>query len=150
MAVRNNANGGQAVREVPIEYVKTGQVLITAFVLAGIVFQKPLLIVILWLVQALALTFGSKASLFLWIGRLLFGSRVKQGGETQHPELLKFNTAISVMLLCLSVACLLLGWSLAGYVLAAVLGLASLAALLGYCLGCTLYYQFKKQLAGRR
>ncbi|OXM14233.1 hypothetical protein CGZ75_14820 [Paenibacillus herberti] len=37
-----------------------------------------------------------------------------------------------------------LGWSVAGYIFLGMMFAAALAAILGYCIGCTIYFQFKQ------
>lgn len=132
----------------PLTLVKFGQLMSVLLVLASVTLQLPLLIVVLWLIQAAALSLGPRGNLFYLIGRPML-VRKGEEGETQHAELLRFNTSIAVLLLCVSVASFLLGWTLAGYILAVVLGVAQLAALLGYCFGCFLYFQIKQARARR-
>ncbi|MFC5650872.1 DUF4395 family protein [Paenibacillus solisilvae] len=65
-------------------------------------------------------------------------------------ELQRFNNILAVIFLTLSLGAFALSWSVAGSVFALMLLAASGAALLGYCVGCTIYFQYKQFAARRR
>lgn len=130
------------MKEIPISFVKFSQLMSLLFVAGAILLQMPIFAVVLWLITTISFLFGPKANLWMLIGKLFL--RPQAGGETQSAELLRFNTAIAVMMLCLSVAFLLIGWNLAAYIILGLLGAAQIAALSGYCIGCTLYFQIKQ------
>ena len=137
-------------KEIPLAYVhanQTGIVLSVAlaFVLSFAV--PPIWIVAaLWLVQALGLLTGGRWNAFVRIARPFLNP---QGQQTQAAELTRFNNTLAVLFLTLSIASFGLGWTIAGYAFAAMLLAAAGAALLGYCIGCTIYYQYKQQIARR-
>ncbi|MDF2934932.1 MAG: hypothetical protein K0Q90_305 [Paenibacillaceae bacterium] len=134
------------MKEIPIEYVKANQAGIVLSVIAFLVFRQPWIIAALWLIQVAGLFTGGRWNLFATLGRQLL---TPKGKETQAAELLRFNNSLAVGFLTLSLGSLLLGWSAAGYVFAVMLLGAAGAALLGYCVGCTIYFWVKQIKAGR-
>lgn len=134
------------MKEIPIEYVKANQTGIVLSVIAFLVSGQPWIIAALWLIQVIGLFTGGRWNLFAALGRLFL---TPKGKETQAAELLRFNNSLAVAFLSLSLVSLLLGWTTAGYVFAAMLLGAAGAALLGYCVGCTLYFWVKQIRAGR-
>ncbi|WP_127490177.1 DUF4395 domain-containing protein [Paenibacillus ehimensis] len=132
------------MREIPIAYVRANQAGIVLLIALAVVLRQPALIAALWAVQVLGLWQGIRANLIVQLAAPLLRSRVA-GAPTESQELLRFNNAIAVGVLTLS---LLAFWvnpdSWLGYVLAGIVALAALAALCGFCIGCFLYYQFKR------
>jgi hypothetical protein len=125
--------------EIPMRYVKTNQAGIVLFVVAAMIFS-PWILFVLWLIESVGLLTGGRFNLFVRIAKPFLPTN---RGETQAAELTRFNNALAVIFLTLSLIAFALGWTIAGYVFAAMLLLAAGVALLGYCIGCTLYYQFK-------
>lgn len=132
------------MKEIPMYLIKGNQIGIVTFVLLAIVFQQPVLIWVLWLIQIISFLSSSKANVFIWITKLVVGNPLANGGEQQAVELARFNQTIAVVLLTVSSVLLLLSWHVSGYIFAALVGVAALAAVAGYCIGCTFYYQYKK------
>lgn len=135
------------MREVPLSFVKANQTGIVIFVSLAIAFQWPWLIVILWVIQVLGLAGGAKWNLFVTVLKRFFP---RNRTETQALELTKFNNALAVLFLSISFLAFAVGWSLVGYLFAASLLLAASAALLGYCVGCTIYFQYKQVVSRHR
>ncbi|OUM94374.1 MAG: hypothetical protein A9Z00_02080 [Thermobacillus sp. ZCTH02-B1] len=137
------------MKEIPLLLVKTNQSGIVLFVVLSLAAQQPWWIYALFLIQLAGLAFGPRANLFMQLGRLaLTGERLNRS-ETQAAELARFNQTIAVSLLGLSSVFHLAGWHLPGHIAAGMVGLAALAAVAGYCIGCTIYYQYKKWRALR-
>lgn len=134
------------MKEIPIEYVKANQTGIVLSVIAFLMSGQPWIIAALWLIQVIGLSTGGHWNLFAALGRRFL---TPKGKETQAAELLRFNNSLAVAFLSLSLVGLLLGWTTAGYVFAVMLLGAAGAALLGYCVGCTLYFWVKQIRAGR-
>ncbi len=134
------------MKEIPIEYVKANQTGIVLSVIVFFVSGQLWVIAVLWLIQVIGLSTGGRWNLFAALGRRFL---TPKGKETQAAELLRFNNSLAVAFLSLSVVSLLLGWTTAGYVFAVMLLGAAGAALLGYCVGCTLYFWVKQIRAGR-
>jgi hypothetical protein len=131
--------------EIPMPYVKSNQIGIVVFILLSTLLQLPsLFLVLLWVIQISGAIFGS--NLFIQLAKPF----VKiEGKETQARELQRFNMALGILFLTISLLCFSNGWNIAGYIISWVLGIVALIAISGYCLGCTIYYQFKRIKAMR-
>lgn len=56
----------------------------------------------------------------------------------------RFNQILAVTLLSASVVSAVLGWNLAALILAIMVFLAAFVAMLGFCIGCFIQYQWKQ------
>ncbi|WP_339168472.1 DUF4395 domain-containing protein [Paenibacillus sp. FSL R5-0341] len=135
------------MREVPMRYVKANQVGIVLFVLLSFVFNPLVVLGGLWIIQVVGLASGGKLNLFVQIGKAVLTGK---GTETQAVELQRFNNILAVLFLSLALISFSLGWVVAGYVFSIMLLAAASAALLGYCVGCTVYFWYKQLRAGRK
>ncbi|UUZ78992.1 DUF4395 domain-containing protein [Paenibacillus sp. P26] len=130
--------------EIPLPYVRTNQAGIVLLVLLAILLRQPAIIAALWAIQVMNLWQGVRANVFVMLAAPPLRNRIA-GAPTEARELQRFNNSIAVILLTLS---LLFFWldpsGPAGYILAGLVGAAALSAICGYCIGCTLYYQFKR------
>ncbi|WP_145152850.1 DUF4395 domain-containing protein [Paenibacillus xylanexedens] len=135
------------MREVPMRYVKANQVGIVLFVLLSFVFNPLVVLGVLWIIQVVGLTSGGKLNLFVQIAKAVLTGK---GTETQAVELQRFNNILAVLFLSLALISFSLGWVVAGYVFSIMLLAAASAALLGYCVGCTVYFWYKQLRAGRK
>jgi hypothetical protein len=125
--------------DIPMPFVKANQIGIVAFILLATIFKMPFILILLWVIQITGAIFGS--NLFIQLAKLF----VKvEGKETQARELQRFNLTLGILFLTLSILCFANNWIFAGYLFSWVLGVVALAAISGYCLGCTIYYQFKR------
>ncbi|WP_058302946.1 DUF4395 domain-containing protein [Gorillibacterium timonense] len=136
-----------AAKEIPVPYVKANQTGIVLSVVAAFVFQEPWVLAALWLIQVVGLLSAGKANLFV---RLAKPWLKVSGSQTEAYELQRFNNTLAVLFLTLSLLSFLLSWTVAGYVFAFMLLAAAGTALAGYCIGCTIYYQYKKWKALRK
>ncbi|WP_028612813.1 DUF4395 domain-containing protein [Paenibacillus harenae] len=136
------------MKEIPIPFVRSNQAGIVIVLSIAIVFQFPWLIAALWIIQVIGLAFGPRANVFIIAARP-FLTRLIASANTEAAELQRFNNSLGVGFLTLSLLSLALGWELAGYIFAGMMGLAALGAILGYCIGCTIYFQYKQFLARR-
>ncbi|MFJ2047756.1 MULTISPECIES: DUF4395 domain-containing protein [Paenibacillus] len=135
------------MREVPMRYVKANQIGIVLFVVLSFLFNQPLILGALWIIQVVGLASGGKLNLFVQIGKAVLTGK---GTETQAVELQRFNNVLAVLFLTLALVSFGLGWQVAGYIFSSMLLLAASAALLGYCVGCTVYFWYKQLRAGRK
>ncbi|UOK64343.1 DUF4395 domain-containing protein [Paenibacillus sp. OVF10] len=135
------------MREVPMRYVKANQVGIVLFVLLSFVFNPIVVLGALWSIQVVGLASSGKLNLFVQIGKAVLTGK---GTETQAVELQRFNNILAVLFLSLALTSFSLGWVAAGYVFSVMLLAAASAALLGYCVGCTVYFWYKQLRAGRK
>jgi hypothetical protein len=134
------------MREVPMRYVKANQIGIVILVVLSFLFQQPWILAALWAIQLLGLLTEGRFSLFVIIAKLVLKDK---GQETQAVELQKFNNTLAVLFLTASLISFALDWQIAGYAFASMLLIAASVALLGYCIGCTIYFWFKQIRAGR-
>jgi hypothetical protein len=134
------------MREVPMRYVKANQTGIVISVVLSFFFQQPWILAALWAIQLLGLLTEGRFSLFVIIAKLVLKDK---GQETQAVELQKFNNTLAVLFLTASLISFALDWQIAGYAFASMLLIAASVALLGYCIGCTIYFWFKQIRAGR-
>ncbi|MET1175219.1 DUF4395 domain-containing protein [Paenibacillus amylolyticus] len=135
------------MREVPMRYVKANQVGIVLFVLLSFVFNPIVVLGALWSIQVVGLASSGKLNLFVQIGKAVLTGK---GTETQAVELQRFNNILAVLFLSLALISFSLGWVATGYVFSVMLLAAASAALLGYCVGCTVYFWYKQLRAGRK
>jgi hypothetical protein len=133
------------VLEIPMAYVKANQSGIVLFVIASFLIS-PWILLVLWLIEVVGLLSGGRLNLFVRLAKPFLRT---EGRETQAAELTRFNNALAVIFLTLSILSFTLGWLTGTYIFAAMLFVAAGAALLGYCIGCTIYFQFKQFRARR-
>ncbi|SEG57043.1 DUF4395 domain-containing protein [Paenibacillus sp. UNC499MF] len=127
-----------------MSHIKANQAGIVLFVALTFAARQPWLLGLLLAVQLAGLLF--RWNLFVQLAKPFLGT----DGETQAAELQRFNNVLAVLFLLLSVLSFSVGWTAAGYVFAGMLLAAAGTALLGYCIGCTLYFQYKQFLVRRR
>ncbi|MNO73604.1 hypothetical protein D3C76_645760 [compost metagenome] len=132
------------MKEIPLLLIKVNQASIVIFVLLSFIFQQPLFIYFVFLIQLVALLFGAKTNLFILLAKLFINKEKLQKSETQAAELAHFNQTIAVTLLGISSVSYLFGWNVIAYIASAMVAVAAFVAVLGYCVGCTLYYQYKR------
>lgn len=135
------------MREVPMRYVKANQVGIVLFVLLSFVFNPIVVLGALWSIQVVGLASSGKLNLFVHIGKAVLTGK---GREMQAVELQRFNNILAVLFLSLALISFSFGWVIAGYAFSVMLLAAASAALLGYCVGCTVYFWYKQLRAGRK
>lgn len=132
------------MKEIPLPLVKANQIGIVLFVLLSFVFQQPWFIYILFLIQVIPLLAGAKGNLFVQLAKAVIGRERLKKSEGQAEELARFNQSIAVILLGISAASYVLGWQVAAYAASAMVAVAAIVAVMGYCVGCTIYYQYKR------
>ncbi|MFJ7679863.1 DUF4395 domain-containing protein [Peribacillus sp. NPDC097198] len=62
----------------------------------------------------------------------------------EDPAQQQFNQVIAVVCLGFGLLSFLLGFNVIGYVLTVMVGMASFIAILGFCIGCFILYQWKQ------
>lgn len=133
--------------EVPVPYVKANQIGIVLFVIMALWLQQPLILAVLLLIQIIGLLSSGRYNLFIRIVKPFIHT---QRSEMQALELTRFNNTLAVLFLTLSLASFALDWSISSTIFALMLLIAAGAAILGYCIGCTIYYQYKHFIALRK
>ncbi|MEO3946289.1 DUF4395 domain-containing protein [Gorillibacterium sp. CAU 1737] len=134
-------------RKIPVPYVKANQTGIVLFVIGAFAFQQPWVLAALWLIQVIGLASAGKANLFVRLAKPWLSIK---GSRTEAYELQRFNNTLAVLFLTLSLLSFSFGLTLAGYLFATMLLAAAGAALAGYCIGCTIYFQYKRWKALRK
>lgn len=127
---------------IPMPIVRLNRAVIVTGVAAAIVLQQPLITAVLFVLILPAALIGRRASPIFALGSRLF-ARQNIDAELEDPGLMRFNNSIAAFMLGGAQIAFVLGANAIGYGLAAAVGLAALVALLGFCLGCFLYFQFK-------
>ncbi|MNV57436.1 hypothetical protein D3C71_1497660 [compost metagenome] len=133
------------MKEIPESYVKANQTGIVLFVIAASIFAQPYLLLALWLVQVIGLLTGY--NLFVILAKPFLKVDLN---KTQAVELQRFNNTLAVIFLTLSLIGFLVQIPWIGYTFAWFLFAAAFAAICGYCIGCTIYFQFKQFKARSR
>jgi cation transporter-like permease len=127
---------------IPLPIVRLNRTLLVVGVIASIALQQPLITTALFVLVLPAALFGRRGSPVYALGSRLFASRLADA-EQEDVRLMRFNNSIAAILLGAAQLAFLFGAPLAGYAFSAMVGTAALVALLGFCLGCFLYFQFK-------
>ena len=136
------------MKEIPMPLIRLNQCAIVLLITFAIFLNVPVLIYVIAAFQVLGLISNGKLNPVIALAKLVFGPKL-QRAEKQAAELNRFNNTIAVILLSLATIFLLLEMKVAAYIAAAVVALAAFVALCGYCIGCTMYYQFKRLFANR-
>lgn len=128
--------------DIPLPIVKLNRWLLLVGILGGLVLGQPLFTTALLLVLLPAVLWGQRASLVVYVGSWLFAAQIPTA-EVEDRRLMRFNNSIAIVLLALAQVAFLAGMPALGWGLALAVALAASLALLGFCVGCFLYYQFK-------
>lgn len=132
------------MKAIPLPLIKANQAGIVLFVILFYVMQEPSWIYVLFLLQLISFVFGVRANLLMRAAGFLFSKSWLQKAETQAAEPARFNQTLAVILLGLASVSCLLRWSVPAFIFSGMVALAALVAVLGYCIGCTIYFQYKR------
>jgi hypothetical protein len=143
--LRTNKEEQATCDDIPLPIVKLNRWTLVLGVLSGLVLQWPLVTTALFLILLPAVIYGQRGSLIFQVGkRLLVNGKTSREDEPgEDRRLMRFNNAIATVLLGLAQVAFLAGLPVVGWVLSSMLVVAAGAALMGYCLGCVLYYRFR-------
>ncbi len=130
------------MKEIPLPYIHANQTGIVLLVLLALVTQNAAFIFLLWFIETIALLRGIKGNLFIQMAKPLLSKQIIHA-KTESLELSRFNQILAVLFLTISILLFLFHLSTAGFIISALLATVALAALSGYCFGCTLYYWYK-------
>lgn len=130
---------------IPMPVVKLNRLTLVTGILAGLALQWPLVTTALFLILLPAVIFGQRGSLIFKTGKRLMAAGLlhSKDEDGEDRRLMRFNNAIATTLLGLAQAAFLLNVPVVGWALALVVVAAATAALLGFCLGCVLFYRFR-------
>ncbi|MEI6692172.1 MAG: DUF4395 domain-containing protein [Chlorobium sp.] len=129
---------------IPLPIVKLNRAVLLVGISTAIIIQQPLITTVLFFIILSAVIFGKKGSLIFIIGSRIFAKQNKTA-PTEDPKLMKFNNSIAAILLGISQIAFLTGADLTGWIFSGFVALAATIALLGFCFGCFLFYQFNLQ-----
>jgi len=130
----------------PAPIVALNRATIVAGMLIALAVRAPAITTLLFAIVASAAIFGRRGSLIYAAGtRILRGANAAAvaNGRTEDASLTRFNNALAATLLGVAQLAFLAHAALAGWILASLTAVAAAVALAGYCIGCTLFYQFK-------
>lgn len=127
---------------IPHSIVRLNRITIVTGVVLALITQQPLILTVLFLIIAPAALFGRRASLIYQIGTRVLAKQIanepKEDKATQ-----RFNNIIAAVFLLIANVAFLLNVPTVGWIFAIGVAAAATVALLGFCVGCFLYYQFK-------
>lgn len=132
--------------DVPLPIVNFSRAVYAGTLVLAIWLQQPLITFVLLLVVGLNVVGGRQWSILSHLGKILFRKRISETPAIplEDARLIRFNNLIVVALLLSAQIAFwvtrtpLIGWALTGIVV-----IASIVALAGYCIGCTVFYRFK-------
>jgi hypothetical protein len=124
---------------IPLPFVRTNQWMIVFTVLAALLFSQPWILVIPLLVGIISLSTGKNPA--FWLARPFLSKPLDQY-PAEDPDQQRFNQWISVICLAVSLIAFTLGWTTVGTVFAVMVALAAFIAILGFCIGCFIRYQY--------
>ncbi len=140
------AEGYTCNDNIPMPIVNLNRWTLVISILAGLILQWPLVTTALFVILLFAVTFGQRGSLIFQTGKRLiaFGVLKSNGDEEgEDRKLMRFNNSIALTLLGLAQVAFLLGVPVVGWALSLLVVVAASAALMGFCLGCVLFYRFR-------
>jgi L-asparagine transporter-like permease len=129
---------------IPMPIVTLNRSVLLSGIVLGYILQQPLFTTALFLIVLPAVLWGQKASLIYFTGSRLF-RKLNQNAETESPLLMRFNNSIAVIMLGAAQLAFLFGATQTGWIISAMVALAALVAICGFCFGCYLYFQFNMQ-----
>ncbi|BCU82658.1 hypothetical protein JIR001_24410 [Polycladomyces abyssicola] len=124
---------------IPLPFVRTNQWMIVFTVLAALLFSQPWILVIPLLVGIISLSTGKNPA--FWLASPFLSKPLDQY-PAEDPDQQRFNQWISVICLAVSLIAFTLGWTTVGTVFAVMVALAAFIAILGFCIGCFIRYQY--------
>ncbi|MEF2098142.1 DUF4395 domain-containing protein [Peribacillus simplex] len=129
------------IRSIPRPLVRTNQWVILLSVATALLTGQMWILVIPLTAGLLGLLFNFNPVMRL--AKLFLKKKPSDYIPEDHSQQ-QFNQAIAVVCLGLGFISFLLGWNVTGYIFTLMVGLASLIAILGFCIGCFILYQWKQ------
>ncbi|MFA9560108.1 DUF4395 domain-containing protein [Evansella sp. AB-rgal1] len=130
------------MKEVPVTLVKANQIMLASLTLIAILFQSNWVVGITLLLVYASLFIGPKANVAFRIASLL--KKDFSHDDTESIVLTRFNQTIAASLLSIGFLTLFTSGHWIGWLFVSMVLVASIIALLGFCVGCFLYYQWKR------
>ncbi|MCT4480655.1 DUF4395 domain-containing protein [Peribacillus frigoritolerans] len=129
------------IRSIPRPLVRTNQWVILLSVATALLTGQMWILVIPLTAGLLGLLFNFNPVMRL--AKLFLKKKPSDYIPEDHSQQ-QFNQAIAIVCLGLGFISFLLGWDVTGYIFTLMVGLASLIAILGFCIGCFILYQWKQ------
>ena len=130
------------MKDIPIPFVRAQQMTMVILTLLSIGFQSVLLLAVTLIIVGVPLLFGPKFNVVFMLAKQYI--KDYQNKETESAELQRFNQTIAVSLLTIALFTLLVFGHWIGWVFVGMVTVAASVALLGFCVGCFLYFQLKR------
>lgn len=143
MSSNSTENASSENHGIPMPVVKLNRWILLLGILAALVGRQPLITTLLFVMLLLPLIRGPRWSLPARIAKWFFGTGLA-ASECEDARLARFNNAIAMALLFLAQLAFLFGVPLLGWILALMVALAATVALMGYCVGCFLFFQYNQ------
>jgi len=140
-----NSYSYDCLDEVPLHYVRANQSGILISIIAAGLSGLWFLLAIPFAVQIISRTYGVKYNAFV---RLL-APLLPRSKKTESRELLRFNNLLAILFLLGALISFAFRAEIVGYLFVAMLTVAVVLALSGFCLGCFIYFQWKQFRARR-
>ena len=134
------------VAGIPLPIVRLNRWTIVVTLLFAFAVQQPLITTALLLVLLGSVIFGPKGSLVFQTGSRVLKTQIAEArrrGEVEDRRLMRFNNSIAVIMLATSQIAFLTGAATFGWILAGIIVLAATIALLGFCVGCFIFYRLR-------
>ncbi|WP_141433592.1 DUF4395 domain-containing protein [Bacillus sp. 03113] len=129
------------IKSIPRPLVRLNQSIITLSVLLTWVFDLEWILAIPIVAGLLGLLF--KFNPIIQMGRLLLKKKSSEYIQ-EDWEQQQFNQKIAVFCLSAGLISFLFNWKVAGFIFTAMVGLTSLIAILGFCVGCFIRFQIQQ------
>ena len=129
------------VKTIPLPLVRTNQWVIFLSVLLSLVLQQ-------YWIMLIPLIGGICGLLFQWNPIMkvasLFLKKPKKEYHQEDWDQQQFNQIIAIFCLTIGSLSFFLNWTVLGYIFSIMVGIASIVAILGFCIGCFIRFQWKK------
>ncbi|CQR55613.1 DUF4395 domain-containing protein [Paenibacillus riograndensis] len=129
-----------ASKGIPRPLVKTNQAFIVLSVLLSWITAQ-------YWILALPLAAGLSGLIFQYNPVIKLAARFLRKERSAYvledPEQQQFNQGIAVFCLAAGLLSFLAGWTVAAYIFTAMVAVAATVAILGFCIGCFIHYQWR-------
>ncbi|WP_078596800.1 DUF4395 domain-containing protein [Evansella clarkii] len=131
------------MKEVPVTLVRANQTMLVCLTALAILFQAVWIAGLALAAVISSLVFGPKGNIAFRVARAVTKKDLSRD-DTEAAVLQRFNQTIAASLLAAGVLVLLITGHWSGWLFIGMVTIAASVALMGFCVGCFLYYQFKK------
>ncbi|MEX2415524.1 MAG: DUF4395 domain-containing protein [Paenibacillaceae bacterium] len=126
--------------DIPLHWVRANQLGILLCIIITIIIGQPWLLAVALIVQLTARWLGVQHNIFI----RLFTRLLPASTRTESRELLRFNNLLAILFLLGCLISFAFQATVVAYVFLAMLTIAVVLALSGFCIGCFIYYQWKQ------